>query len=296
METKTYLNDMRNMVDKALDDYLQPKAEVPKILNEAMRYSIFAGGKRFRSILCLAAYEIVGGNSLQAICPVACALECIHTYSLIHDDLPAVDNDDYRRGKLSNHKVYGDAIAIWAGDGLLTYAFELLSGMSQNNRNSPRIVCQIINEIADAAGISGILGGQVVDLQSEGKTSDEPTLEYIHRHKTAALIKVSVRAGALFGDADEVQLDALSIYGANLGLAFQIVDDLLDVIGDAKLLGKKTGHDAGQQKMTYLSLIGVEGARVLAKKKISIAKNVLTIFDKPELLKHLADFVVNRKH
>jgi len=284
------------MIDKALEDYLQPKEEIPNILNEAMRYSVFAGGKRFRSILCLAAYEIVGGNSLQAIYPIACALECIHTYSLIHDDLPAMDNDDYRRGKLSNHKVYGDAIAILAGDGLLTYAFELMSGMLQNDRNPPRIVCRIINEVSDAAGISGMVGGQVVDLQSEEKTADESTLEYIHRHKTAALIKVSVRAGALFGDADEAQLKALTIYGENLGLAFQIMDDLLDVTGDSKLLGKKTGHDAEQQKMTYVSLFGVEGTRVLAKKKISIAKNSLNTFNKPEVLRYLADFVGNRKH
>lgn len=296
MDFTKEMRTKQDLINKFLKQLFESKSNIPQILSDSINYSLFAGGKRLRPILCLAAYDIINGNNHHAVYPIACALECIHTYSLIHDDLPAMDNDDYRRGKLSNHKVYGDGIAILAGDGLLTYGFELLSDMFKNCQNSYKIIGQIINEIAEAAGISGMVGGQVVDLQSEGKIANESTMEYIHRHKTAALIKVSVRSGALLAGANKTQLNALTIYGENLGLAFQIMDDLLDVIGDAQLLGKKTGNDKEREKMTYISLLGVDGTRALAHNKINIAKNAISEFDNAEFLWELADFVVNREY
>ena len=295
MEITEYLDDMRKIVDRALDEYLQPKADIPKTLNEAMRYSVFAGGKRLRPILCIASGEVVGVEE-EAILPVACAIEFIHTYSLIHDDLPAIDNDDYRRGKLSNHKVFGEDIAIVAGDGLLTYAFEVISSSYSDRKVKPEVALRLVQEISIAAGIAGMVAGQVVDIESMGEEPDKNILKYIHAHKTGAMITASVRAGAIVADATAQELAALTNYAKNLGLAFQIVDDLLDVIGDRERLGKTAGKDAEQQKMTYVSLYGVEKASQMARETMNQAQKALQIFGiKAEVLNRLADYVIDRQ-
>lgn len=295
MEITTYLDDMRKMVERALDEYLQPKADVPKILNEAMRYSVFAGGKRLRPILCVASGEVVGGET-EIILPVACAIELIHTYSLIHDDLPAIDNDDYRRGKPSNHKIFGEDIAIVAGDGLQTYAFEVISSCYSDGKVRAEVALRLVQEVSTAAGITGMVAGQVVDIKSMGKEPDNNVLQYIHTHKTGAMITASVRAGAIVADATAQELRALTNYAKNLGMAFQIVDDLLDATGDRKKLGKTVGKDAKQRKMTYVSLYGVESARQMARETINQAQKALQMFGtNAEVLKRLAGYIVDRE-
>lgn len=232
-------------VDKALNEYL-PAAEVyPSTIHEAMRYSVFAGGKRLRPILTIAAAEAVGG-SMEQVMPVACALELIHTYSLVHDDLPAMDNDDFRRGRPTNHKVYGEAMAILVGDALLTQAFEVIAGTAV--KVSPDKVNQVTLEIARAAGSLGLIGGQVVDTLSEDQVIDGQVLEYIHRHKTGALFRVAVRAGAILSGASAEELAALTTYAEQMGLAFQIKDDLLDIEGDEAKIGKPVGSDVKNKK------------------------------------------------
>lgn len=298
MEITTYLSTRKALVDEALDGYLQACPDLPPLLLEAMRYSVFAGGKRLRPILALAAGETVGGD-LEPILPAACAIELIHTCALIHDDLPALDNDDYRRGKLTNHKVFGEDIALVAGDGLLTYAFELLSTAYGSGLVSPTVALRLVREIATAAGIRGMVAGQVVDLQSEGEEPNAETLRYIHRHKTGDMITVSVRVGAIIAGANEAQLAALTEYACNLGVAFQISDDVLDVIGDRKKLGKTVGKDADQKKMTYVALYGLEEARAMAHETVERAKAALAGLDgngRVGPLRLLADFVVSRDH
>jgi geranylgeranyl diphosphate synthase type II len=296
MEITTYLATRKALVDRALDGYLQVYPDLPPLLLEAMRYSVFAGGKRLRPILALAAGEAVG-RGLEPILPAACALELIHTYSLIHDDLPALDNDDYRRGKLTNHKVYGEDIALVAGDGLLTYAFELLSTAYGNGLVSPVVALHLVREIATAAGTRGMVAGQIADLQSEGAEPDLETLRYIHRHKTGDMITVSARVGAIVSGANEAQLAALTEYACNLGLAFQIVDDILDVVGDRKKLGKTVGKDAAQKKMTFVALYGLDAAGKMMHETVEKAKSALAGFNgKAEVLRSLADFVVSRDH
>jgi geranylgeranyl diphosphate synthase type II len=296
MEITTYLATRKALVDRALDGYLQACPDLPPLLLEAMRYSVFAGGKRLRPILALAAGEAVGGG-LEPILPAACALELIHTCSLIHDDLPALDNDDYRRGKLTNHKVFGEDIALVAGDGLLTYAFELLSTAYGNGAISPTVALRLAREIATAAGTRGMVAGQIVDLQSEGEKPNAETLRYIHRHKTGDMITVSARVGAIVSGANEAQLAALTEYARNLGLAFQIVDDILDVVGDRKKLGKTVGKDADQRKMTYVALYGLDAARKMVHETVEKAKSALVGFNgKAEVLWSLADFVASRDH
>jgi geranylgeranyl diphosphate synthase type II len=298
MEITTYLSTKKSLIDKALDGYLQAGPDLPSLLLEAMRYSVFAGGKRLRPILALAAGEAVGGN-LESILPAACAIELIHTYSLIHDDLPTLDNDDYRRGKLTSHKVFGEDIALVAGDGLLTYAFELLSTAYGSGLVSPAVALRLIREVAVAAGIRGMVAGQVVDLQSEGEEPNVETLRYIHRHKTGDMITVSVRVGAIIAGASEVQLATLTECARNLGLAFQIIDDVLDVVGDRKRLGKTVGKDADQKKMTYVALYGLDEARKMVHKIVERAKAGLAGLNgngRIDPLLSLADFVVNRDH
>jgi len=271
MNLKNYMTKRAAMVDEALAVLLPERTFYPEIIHDAMRYSIFAGGKRLRPILCLAGAEALG-KDIEPILPVACALEMIHTYSLVHDDLPAMDNDDYRRGKLTNHKVFGEGIAILAGDALLTQAFEVLA--AYGGRVSGQLVpalLRVIQEIARAAGTMGMIGGQVVDLQSEGKTVDADTLSYIHTHKTGALFEASVRAGALLSGATERELAALTGYAQNFGLAFQITDDLLDITGDEIKIGKPVGSDLKNKKSTYPVLFGLERSRTLALEAVENA-------------------------
>ncbi|MDP6178675.1 MAG: polyprenyl synthetase family protein, partial [Desulfatiglandales bacterium] len=232
MNIKAYLSEKKAIVDRALEGYF-PESEGPAsaVIN-AMRYSLFAGGKRLRPILCMAGAEAVGGEARNAL-PVACALELIHTYSLVHDDLPLMDDDDIRRGKPTNHKVFGEAIALLAGDGLLTEAFRLMSSTELNERISPHIILKVISLIAGAAGYPGMVGGQVADIQSEGKGVDFSTVEFIHRHKTGDLISASVSSGALIGGGTERAVETIASYGGKVGLAFQISDDILDVEGDS---------------------------------------------------------------
>ena len=294
MDLKKYLEQKREIIDEALNQYLPPETEYPQTIHEAMRYSVFAGGKRLRPILVIAAAEVVGGRA-EKVLPTACAIELIHTFSLIHDDLPAIDNDDYRRGKLTCHKVFGEDMAILAGDGLLTHAFQLLAQNSEIKTINKEAMPLVIKEVAAAIGTLGLIGGEVVDIQSEGKEIDLPRLEYIHSHKTGALIAISLRVGAMLMDAQEEEIEALFQYGKLIGLAFQIVDDILNVEGDEVQLGKPVGSDLRQKKATYPALFGLEESRQKARRLVEEAKKELEIFgEKGEILRLLADFVVER--
>lgn len=294
MDIKQYLDQKRRQVEESLQDFMPQPQGLPAKHVEAMRYSLFAGGKRIRPILCLAAAEAVCGGTTGAM-PAACALECIHTYSLIHDDLPAMDNDDFRRGKPTNHKVFGEAAAILAGDGLLTFAFELLS-RSDQTRIADRDRIRIINLISQAAGSPGMVGGQVLDIDCEGKDVPFETLRTIHSCKTGALITAAVQTGAVIGQATSEQFEALTKYGKNIGLAFQIVDDLLNVEGSMEELGKAAGSDAARQKATYPGFFGLSDTKIKAREAANAAINSLHGFDdRAEPLRELADYVVTRK-
>jgi geranylgeranyl diphosphate synthase type II len=259
-----------------------------------MRYSVFAGGKRLRPIMMIAASEAVGGSARQVM-HAACAMEMIHSYSLIHDDLPAMDDDDFRRGRLTNHKVYGEAVAILAGDALLTEAFRLLADAKANQLTPPATVLRVIELVARYAGSQGMVGGQVVDMESEGQEVDFPTLEYIHTHKTGGLILASVQVGALLGGGDEKQFAALSRFGGAAGLAFQIADDILDVVGDQAELGKAVGSDQARGKATYPALLGLAEARQRANELCDIAVEALTpLGAAAEPLQTLARYIVDR--
>lgn len=280
-------------VDDWLQHLLPGQQESPSIIHEAMRYSIFAGGKRLRPILTLATGEIFGASE-DAIFPAACALEMIHTYSLIHDDLPAMDNDTLRRGRPTNHVVYGEALAILAGDALLTQAFRTLAeaeAIPVKQRSC------VIAEVAQAAGTThALIGGQVLDMQFEGKPITGHELEDIHRAKTGALIRCAVRLGAIIGGAHETELALLTTYSERIGLAFQIADDVLDATASSKELGKTAGKDAASQKATYTSLYGIEGAKQRAQALHRDAVAVLKNLERPtETLESLAGFIVTRK-
>ena len=293
-DLQVYLTERRGLVDAALERHLPSEAAPPLTIHRAMRYSVMAGGKRLRPILVIAGAEAVGGAATMVM-PTACALEMIHTYSLIHDDLPAMDDDDYRRGRLTNHKVFGDAIAILAGDALLTLAFRLIAD-NADLVSDPRVIRDVVAEIADAAGTVGMVGGQVVDIESEGKAISAETLEYIHRHKTAALIRASLRVGARLAGGDAAAVTAISEAGSDLGLAFQIVDDILDVEGSLEELGKTAGSDERKQKATYPGIHGREASRRQAKMLIDRAKERLGVFGQRSApLLALADYVVERK-
>ena len=294
MDIKNYLAAKRILVEESLEQYmLVPDKQLVEHI-EAMRYSLFAGGKRVRPILCLAAAEAVGGR-LEKVMPAACALECIHTYSLIHDDLPAMDDDDFRRAKPTNHKVYGEAGAILAGDGLLTFAFELLS--SPEFAFAPeKSRLQVVNLIARAAGSLGMVGGQALDIACEGKEIDFATLQFIHSHETGALITAAVQAGAVLGGAGPEQLKTLTGYGEKIGLTFQIVDDLLNVEGTLEQLGKAAGSDAAREKATYPAFFGVEATREKARATSEAAIDCLQDFgEQAEPLRELDRYIVNRK-
>jgi geranylgeranyl diphosphate synthase type II len=298
MDIHRYLQEKKEIVDSALERYLPEKEEVTSSLRKAIQYSLFAGGKRIRPILSIASYEAVGGKG-ESILPFACALEMIHTYSLIHDDLPAIDNDDYRRGKPTCHKVFGEAIAILAGDGLLTEAFRLMTNQPARDRR-PRnggVVLELVNEVARAAGVLGMVGGQVVDVESEGKAVDLPTVQYIHARKTGAMIAASVWVGARLGGAEGEILHALTCYGESLGLAFQIVDDILNVEGKAALLGKNTGSDLSRGKATYPSVLGMEESKKKGRELVEISVEALKQFG-PEAdpLREIARFVAAREY
>ena len=291
-DLKQYLEARRLMVEEALEGAL-PQQDGPETrVVEAMRYSLFAGGKRLRPILCLAASEAVGGD-LKAAMPAGCALEMIHTYSLIHDDLPAMDDDDLRRGKPTNHKVFGEAIAILAGDGLLTEAFVLLSGY---NSLLPERAVQVIGVIAEAASYRGMVGGQVVDILSQNKRADLETVQQMHSRKTAALIAAATESGALTGKGFEAQVAALGRYGRAIGLAFQIADDILDIEGDTELLGKTTGADEARGKVTYPAAVGLERSRQTANEMVNDALAALEGFDdRANPLRSLANYIITKK-
>jgi geranylgeranyl diphosphate synthase, type II len=292
---RVYLEAKKKIIDEALEKYLPGEDNYPAVIFKAVRYSVFAGGKRIRPILCLASAEAAGGN-IESILPVACALELIHTYSLIHDDLPAIDDDDYRRGRLTSHKVFGEDIAILAGDALLTEAFRLMSDASLMEKVPPEKLLLAIHDIAEAAGYFGMVGGQVVDVQSEGKNVDSSVLNYIHTRKTGAMIIVAVKAGAILSNTGEVELNALISYGRHVGLAFQIVDDILNIEGDQVSLGKGTGSDAKRGKVTYPALMGIEASRKKAGELVENALASLKNFDhRADPLRMIAGYIVERR-
>jgi geranylgeranyl diphosphate synthase type II len=279
-------------VDAALDACVPARTEYPETIHQAMRYSLFAGGKRIRPILCLSAAETIREDA-PGVEKVACALELVHTYSLIHDDLPSLDNDDYRRGRLTCHRIYGEAMAVLAGDALLTLAFQVLAECEEV---SPAARVRMGAELARAAGTrAGMIGGQVADLEAEGQPIDAGNLHYIHRAKTGALIRASVRLGALCGGATEAQEDALGRYGEHVGLAFQIVDDILDVVGNSAELGKTAGKDAAQSKATYPAFYGLEDSRRLARESVRRAEESLQPFgDRALRLREIAAKILSR--
>ncbi|MFA5073328.1 MAG: polyprenyl synthetase family protein [Nitrospirota bacterium] len=294
MDIKAYLAKKKDIIDKSLDTLVPRATTFPPSIHEAMRYSLFAGGKRVRPILAVAAAETLGVKT-AGLLPLANAIELIHTYSLIHDDLPAMDNDDFRRGRPTCHKVYGEAIAILAGDGLLTLAFEILSDATRLKSISPARLLPIIKELSTASGVFGMVGGQVVDMESEGTDVDFPTLEYIHTHKTGALIRASVRIGALYAGAGKRQLSALTRYGEMAGLAFQIADDILDITGTQEEIGKDVGSDLKKDKKTYPSFYGLEESRRRAVEVVDNAVNALRDFDrKADPLRALAKYIIQR--
>jgi geranylgeranyl diphosphate synthase, type II len=292
-DLSTYLSAQQARVESALDQSIA--VVYPEKIYEAMRYSLMAGGKRLRPILCLATCELLGGDAAMAM-PTACALEMIHTMSLIHDDLPAMDNDDYRRGKLTNHKVYGEDIAILAGDGLLAYAFELIAVQTQGV--PAERVLQVISRLGRAVGAAGLVGGQVVDLESEGKVDVAlETLDFIHRHKTGALLEASVVCGAVLAGGSEANVQRLSSYAQDIGLAFQIVDDVLDITATQEELGKSVGKDLQAQKVTYPSIWGIEESKRQAAQRIAHAKAQLEPFgESAQPLMAIAEYITARTH
>jgi geranylgeranyl diphosphate synthase type II len=295
MDIKSYLQEKRELIDSYLKHYFS-KSFQPPILHEAMTYSLFAGGKRIRPILALASYEACGGDP-KNILPQASALELIHTYSLIHDDLPAMDNDDLRRGKPTNHKVFGEAMAILAGDALLTEAFSMITSIQNANfklQNSS--IVEVIREVSIASGGYGMVGGQAQDILSENSNPDGETLEFIHLHKTAALIKASVKMGPILAGGKRSILEALTIYGGHIGLAFQIVDDVLDVEGTTEELGKTAGSDLKKKKLTYPAIYGTEKARQKAGDLVTMAIDSLKPFSsEADPLREIALYLLRRR-
>ena len=289
---KAYCKAKLPLIDEALQKAMTIEGEIAPTIFDSMRYSLFAGGKRLRPVLLLAAADAVGADGNKFL-NVACGLEMIHTYSLIHDDLPAMDNDDYRRGKLTNHKVYGEGIAVLAGDSLLTYAFETM--LSQEGVE-PKTLLRVVKEIASAAGPEGMVGGQVIDMESEGKAVSLDTLQQMHRAKTGALFRAAVRAGAILGGASDEEVEALTVYAEKFGLAFQITDDILDVIGTAEAIGKPVGSDLKNNKSTYVTLHSVEIAHQMAKETVDDAIEALAMFgERGAVLKDLVEYLLKRE-
>ncbi|HWR50380.1 MAG TPA: farnesyl diphosphate synthase [Bryobacteraceae bacterium] len=292
MTFRQYLQTQQRLIDAELDRVVPPETDAPEVIHRAMRYSLFAGGKRIRPVLCLESARAVGGEA-PGLERAACTLELIHTYSLIHDDLPALDNDDYRRGRLTCHKMFGEAMAILAGDALLTLAFQALAVESAipAERRAP-----LIAELATASGtVEGMIGGQVFDLDGEGQTPTAELLDRIHRAKTGALLTASVRMGAIAAGANAEQLEALTCYGRHVGLAFQIVDDLLDVEQSSEQLGKTAGKDAAQQKITFPAVYGLEASHRMADEELANALHAVEVFGtRAARLRDIADLIVRR--
>lgn len=281
------------MIDRALDRFLPAANTKPATIHQAMRYSLFAGGKRLRPILCLAAAEACSGKIDRAM-PLACAMECIHTYSLVHDDLPSMDNDDFRRGRPTCHKVFGEGIAVLAGDALLTIAFEILSRVKATSRYATSV---LLREVALAAGSQKLIAGQVADLEAEGKKTNRRDLNYIHENKTAAILTTTVRLGAMSANANPRTLAAITRFGGALGLAFQIIDDILDVTQTSEKLGKSAGKDIAAQKATYPSVIGLNASRAEARRLTRQAHSALAILGaKGEALHALANYLLEREY
>jgi len=293
MELKRYIVARQKEVDRALDRFLPKASTPPATIHKAMRYSLFAGGKRLRPILCLAAAEACGGK-VSAALPLACAVECIHTYSLVHDDLPSMDNDDLRRGRATCHKVFGDGIAILAGDALLTIAFEIATQVKSTKRYDLR---EIFREISTAAGSQKLIAGQVADLEAEGRRINRVQLRFIHENKTAALLTASVRLGAMAANSSAKQLAAITAFGRALGLAFQVIDDILDVTQTSEKLGKSAGKDVTAKKATYPAVIGLDKSRAEARRLTGQARNALSIFGtRGQPLQALANYLLEREY
>lgn len=293
MDLSKYLEEKRETVNAALERLLPGEEQYPKRLHKAMRYSLMAGGKRLRPVLVLAAAEAVGGHTIDAI-NTACALECIHTYSLIHDDLPCMDDDDLRRGKPTCHKEFDEATAVLAGDGLLTFAFKIVAESAFSGANRDALL-RVVFEVAHGAGPAGMVGGQMVDIESEGQEITFPDLENIHIRKTGALIRASVRAGAIIGGADPDGLKALTRYAESIGLAFQIADDILDVEGSSELAGKALGADEERKKATYPALMGLTESKERARELVARAVTALDSFDeKADPLREIARYIIAR--
>lgn len=292
-----YMDEIGQLVTAGLEKSVPGDWNIPSSLREAMQYSLLAGGKRIRPLLVIAAAEAIGG-SREAALPVACAVEMVHTYSLIHDDLPAMDNDDFRRGKPTNHKVFGEASAILAGDGLLTHAFYSVTQASIKYHVPAEDTLAIVEELSVFAGPKGMVGGQAADMEGEQGITDLEQLKYIHMHKTGDLIVFSLKAGGRIASASVEQLRALETFGRSIGLAFQIQDDILDLIGNEQKLGKKTQSDVAMNKVTYPYFIGLEESRAEVDRLTKLAKEAIgggTIPD-PERLLQIADFLLNRDH
>jgi geranylgeranyl diphosphate synthase, type II len=293
MNLKTYLVSRQKLIDRVLDSYLPKENTRPQTIHKAMRYSLFAGGKRLRPILCLAAAEACGGKVKNAL-PLACSLECIHTYSLVHDDLPAMDNDDFRRGRPTCHKVFGDGIAVLTGDALLTIAFEILSRAKPSRRYDMSVM---LHELAIAAGSRKLIGGQVADLEAEGQNANRDQLRYIHENKTAAILTASVCLGAMSANATTKELIAIIKFGRALGLAFQVIDDILDVTQTTEKLGKSAGKDIAAKKATYPAIMGLEKSRAEARRLTTAAHQALSNFGRDgEALHALANYLVEREY
>lgn len=300
MTIQDYIAEQVSVIDRALQDSIPTNWDIPGPLRDSMMYSITAGGKRLRPILVLAAAKAASGQeeAERAALPVACAIELVHTYSLVHDDLPAMDDDDVRRGKPTNHKVYGEAMAILAGDALLTHAFHCVASAAEHQMVSAEAALSITRDLAHLAGAAGMVGGQAADVLGEQGITSLSDLEYIHLHKTSDLIAFTLLAGGRVGGANPSQLEALSEFGQKLGLAFQIQDDILDLVGDEQKLGKKTNSDVAQNKVTYPFLLGLDKSRELVQQLTDEAKSSLTRADlrEPERLEQIADYLMRRDH
>ena len=293
MELKQYLASRQKVIDRALDRFLPKASTRPATIHKAMRYSLFAGGKRLRPILCIVAAEASGGTTDHAL-PAACAVECIHTYSLVHDDLPSMDNDDFRRGRPTSHKVFGDGIAVLAGDALLTIAFEILAQAEPTKRYGTR---QLLEELATAAGSQKLIAGQVADLEAEGRKTTRADLRYIHENKTAAILSASVRLGAMSANATARELRAISDFGQSLGLAFQVIDDILDVTQTSEKLGKSAGKDVAAQKATYPAVIGLDASRREAQQLTKRAHDSLkSLGRRADRLHEIANYLLVREY
>ena len=290
-KTKIVFEDYKKIIEQKLDEYIPVK--YPEEIWESMRYSVLAGGKRLRPVLCLETCKVLSGDYTQAI-PTACAIEMLHSQSLIHDDLPCMDNDDYRRGKPTNHKVFGESTAVLAGDALLSFAPQII--IQKTPKTVPeQSILRVLEEFLVSAGAEKLIAGQVVDIASEGKQIDKQTLNFIHDNKTAALFKLSLRTGAILGGADENKLKALTHYAEKLGLAFQITDDILDATGDVEILGKKTHADDAMGKTTFLSFMSVDKAHEYAVQVTEKAKAAIEKYQDHEILSAFADDLLDRK-